>query len=202
MTTISVWHGSIGDADVDVLVNASNTQLRLGSGVSAAIAASCGAGFQARLTALLQERWPGGMEPGDVVITDAHSHAQASHVAHVAVMDYRERADARPRPDAARIERGCAELWRQIAALPRQVSVGMVALGAGTGGMGLRDSVSIACRALQRQLEDDAGGITRVVFVAYDQLEFVNTLAAVRDHFDVDLSDIDPAAIRLLEALK
>ena len=202
MTRIRVWHGSIGDADVDVIVNASNTQLRLGSGVSAAVAASCGAGFQARLTALREERWPGGMEPGDVVLTDANAHPRAKHVAHVAVMDYRDRPDARPRPDDVRIERGCTELWRQLAALPAPVSVGMVALGAGTGGMGLRDSVSIACRALARQLEADAGAINEVVFVAYDGLEFVNTLAAVRDHFDVDLAGIDPDALRMLEVLK
>ena len=70
---IDVWHGSIGDADVDVLVNASNTILKLGSGVSHAIRLSCGPEFQPHLDEVLAARG-GGIEPGDVVLTHAGAH--------------------------------------------------------------------------------------------------------------------------------
>jgi O-acetyl-ADP-ribose deacetylase (regulator of RNase III) len=203
MASIDVWHGSIGDADVDVLVNASNTLLQLGSGVSAAIRQTCGgATYQSALDERLQREFGGGLEPGAVVITDAGSHPRAKYVAHVAVMDYRPGPGIVSRPDAARIERGAAELWTKLAALPHPVSVGMVALGAGTGGLGLRDSVRIACTTLKAQLETDPGRICAVQFVAYDELEFANTIDTVRQHFELDLGKLDEHTRRLVEAVQ
>ncbi len=191
---VSVAHGTIGEADVDVLVNASNTQLRLGSGVSAAIRQSCGAGFQERLDRIVEEH--GAIEPGDVIITDAHQHPRAKHVAHVAVMDYRPGA-SEPRPTLARVRLGCERLWPAVAALGPGTAIGMVALGAGTGGLGLRDSIAVACETL-RACGDPR--IARVVFCAYALHEAVNTLAVVRRHFAVDVAHLDPRIVELADA--
>jgi O-acetyl-ADP-ribose deacetylase (regulator of RNase III) len=201
MIQVTVQQGSIADADADVLVNASNTILRLGSGVSAAIRASCGRGFQEELDALLAARHPGGLEPGAVVITGAGTHRRARWVAHVAVMDYRDRPDAQPLPTLARIERGTRALWQQVESLPSPaVSVAIVALGAGTGGLGLRDSVEIACRTLQAHLEaHPASRITHVTFVAWALHEHANTIAVVHRHFPQDLAALDPDLRRLVE---
>jgi O-acetyl-ADP-ribose deacetylase (regulator of RNase III) len=195
---VAVWHGSIGDADVDVLVNASNTILKLGSGVSYAIGQSCGPGFQGVLDALLRDRYRGGLEPGAVVMTDAHQHLRAKDVAHVAVMDYREGAHIVSRPDADRLRRGYDALFAAIAASPDGPhSVAVVALGAGTGGFGLRQSVGLACERLAHHLET-AGGISQVLFVAYDALECANTFEAVKEHFDVDPSTLSADVRSLL----
>jgi O-acetyl-ADP-ribose deacetylase (regulator of RNase III) len=157
--------------------------------------------YQQALDARLQQESPGGYEPGAVVLTDAGEHPRARYVAHVAVMDYREGSGIIARPDHARIERGASTLWAELAALPEPVSIGMVALGAGTGGLGLRDSVAIACRSLQAQLDRNAGSLSRVVFVAYDELEFVNTIATVREHFELDLDRFDSRIRDFLKAV-
>lgn len=196
---VRVWHGNLGDADADVLVNASNTILRLGSGVSYAIGQSCGPDFQGVLDALLRDRYAGGLEPGAVVITDAHQHRRARYVAHVAVMDYREGAHIVSRPDLDRLRRGYDALFAAIAALPNGPhSVAIVALGAGTGGFGLRQSVALACERLVHHVEGGGAGMSQVLFVAYDPLECANTFEAVKEHFEVDASSLSADVRSLL----
>ena len=192
---VRVEHGSIGDAKVSVLVNASNTILRLGTGVSAAIGASCGKPLRDELEQLRVET-PDGWEPGAVAITSAGNHPHARYVAHVAVMDYRPIPNARPRPDLNRIRLGYENLWSSLAQLDGPLSVGTVALGAGTGGLGLRDSIRIACETLKQAAPNNIGSVT---FVAYQLHELVNTVAVVRDHFDLPLDDFDPELIRLVD---
>lgn len=190
-TQIEVRQGSVTDADVDVLVNASNTIGALGSGVSAAIRGACGPGFQGTIDQALV---PGGgsMGPGDVLLTHAGTHPRARFVVHVAVMDYRDTPAARPFPDSARITRGSEKLWRLLEELPGTVSVGMVALGAGTGGLGERLPTAIACATLQAHLAvTPATKIGRVVFHGYALPEFCNVLDVVSDAFPVDPSAID-----------
>jgi len=199
---IRVWHGSIGDADVDVLVNASNTLLKLGSGVSAAIRMSCGAGFQAALDELLAKEHGSGLEPGAVVMTDAHQHPRAKYVAHVAVMDYRDGKGLVRNPDQARLETGYRALFEAVERLPEErLSVGLVALGAGTGGFGLRNTVSLACAALRAHLDAGAHEVGPVTFVAFDILECANTLAAVREHFTVNESGLSEDVLKMTEVV-
>src|SRR6185295_15641710 len=109
------------------------------------------------------------LEPGAVLITDAGTHPRARWVAHVAVMDYRDQPNVEPRPTLARIEHGARALWSLCEGLDASaLSIAMVALGAGTGGLGLRDSVGIACRTLSEHLEaTPATKIARVIFVAW-----------------------------------
>jgi O-acetyl-ADP-ribose deacetylase (regulator of RNase III) len=72
---VKVVQGSLTDGDELVLVNASNTNASLGSGVSAAIRAACGADYQEYLSAELDEHKGGAMEPGDVLVTDTDTDA-------------------------------------------------------------------------------------------------------------------------------
>jgi O-acetyl-ADP-ribose deacetylase (regulator of RNase III) len=179
---IEVRQGSVTDADVDVLVNASNTLGQLGSGVSAAIREACGPGFQKVIDDALATRG-GSLEPGDVVLTGAGTHGRTRHVAHVAVMDYRPGA-ARRAPDEDRIHRASVELWRALEGLPSPSSIGMVALGAGTGGLGERMPTRVACRTLLDHLEElsssgTSSKIARVVFHGFLLHEYVNVLDEV-----------------------
>lgn len=191
-TLIEVRQGSVTDADVDVLVNASNTIGALGSGVSAAIRAACGPGFQGTIDNALAPRG-GSMGPGDVLLTHAGTHRRARFVVHVAVMDYRDSGAARASPDEARILRGSEKLWSKLEELPAPVSVGMVALGAGTGGLGERLPTRIACTTLTAHIAArTTSKIARVVFHGYTRSEYMNVLDVVADAFDVDTSTVDP----------
>ncbi len=181
---IRVVEGSLTSGHETVLVNASNTQLALGSGVSAAIRAACGRDFQALLTAELAKRG-GSLQPGAVVVTSAGSHPRAKHVAHVAVMDYRNGMSAQAFPSLELVRAACATLWAAVAELPaRPLSVAMVALGSGTGGLGLVDSVTVACETLGDHLRrNPATPIERVTFYGYALHEYLAMAGAVVGHF-------------------
>jgi O-acetyl-ADP-ribose deacetylase (regulator of RNase III) len=186
---IEVRQGSVTDADVDVLVNASNTLGRLGAGVSAAIRAACGAGFQDVIDAALRARG-GATEPGAVWLTHAGTHPRARFVAHVAVMDYRGGHIAGQLPDASRVQRASRALWQVLETLPQPVSVGMVALGAGTGRLGERLPTELACKTLRAHLAScSTTKIERVVFHGYTVGEYANVADVVAQHFDVDIPD-------------
>ncbi len=182
--TIEVHHGSVTDADVDVLVNASNTILQLGSGVSGAIRVACGRDYQPFLDAVLQQHG-GGLEPGACIVTHAGAHPRALWIAHVAVMDYRDPPlhgpPLRVGPDAARIERASVNLWRALEGIATErLSVGMVALGAGTGNLGVRVPTQIACSTLREHFRDHPHSkLARVIFHGFTGGEFADVKAVV-----------------------
>ena len=145
---VAVVQGSLTDGHETLLVNASNTNAKLGSGVSGAIRQACGPGYQEHIEAALARTFGGPMGPGQVLVTDAGTHPRARYVAHVAVMDYRAGFTGRSFPTLALIQTCCDNLFRAIDALPDPVTVAMVALGAGTGQLGVRDPTRIARDAL------------------------------------------------------
>lgn len=188
MISVDVKRGSLTEGKELVLVNASNTNALLGSGVSAAIRAACGPGYQERICAALERRFGGPMEPGAVLITDAGAHPSARYVAHVAVMDYRDLGGS-PHPTVDLIRRACATLWRELEALCNTppLSVAMVALGAGTGGLDVRASIGAACETLAEHLQLYPKTILdRVVFYGYALNEYQVIREVVGAHFPLD----------------
>lgn len=192
-----VAYGSLTEGQEALLINASNTNANLGTGVSGAIRAACGPGYQAMLHRTLQERFGGPIEPGQVFITDAGAHPTARFVAHVAVMDYREGFTGRSYPDLGLLQDAYARTWEAIEGLEGDnISVAVVALGAGTGQIGLRTSVETACETFKRHV----AGLRRskigdLVFYGHALHEYIATLAVVSEHFEVDLNAL-PAEIR------
>jgi len=171
---IAVVQGSLTDGQETVLVNASNTNAALGSGVSGAIRRACGAGYQEHITRELRAKYPSMMTPGDVLITDAGEHPTAKWVAHVAVMDYREGFTGQSFPSLEVIERGCKKLWPAIEELGEDVTVAMVALGAGTGQLGVREPTRIACETLMQHCDRNPTthikGVTFYGFMIYEHM--------------------------------
>jgi O-acetyl-ADP-ribose deacetylase (regulator of RNase III) len=176
MPRVAVVQGSLTDGSETLLVNASNTEARLGSGVSAAIRQACGPGYQAHIQAELAARYGGSMEPGEVLLTDAGAHPRAKWVAHVAVMDYRDGRFGFPTLDDVR--RGCENLWREIDALPEPVTVAMVALGAGTGQLGVREPTRIACETLKERPTPRVEGITFYGFLLHEHLAMTDVVTS------------------------
>ena len=165
---IEVRAGDLTKGDESVLVNASNTQVDLGSGVSLAIGLACGKNYQREIHDGLRSLRMGPLAPGEVLVTGAGEHPRAKHVVHVAVMDYRPGVPSgSSRPDAARLRAGYEALWKELVRLPAPVSVALPALGAGQGGMGARLSSELACVTLKTQLAQNQGNLERVVFYGY-----------------------------------
>lgn len=185
-----VRQGSLVEGDERVLVNASNTNGQLGSGVSAAIRGACGPGFQQTITQALEATFHGPMEPGEVLITGAGSHPRAQWVAHVAVMDYREGFTSKSFPSLELVRGACTRLWSRLEALDADaLSVAMVALGTGTGGLGVQDSTRVAAETLVAHASTTTGSkLRRVTFYGYALHEFL-AMAGVLVAFDPAITE-------------
>lgn len=197
-----VVQGSLTEGDSLLLVDASNTNANLGSGVSGAIRVACGSGYQKYIHGELQKHYQGPMEPGQVLMTSAGQHPTAKWVAHVAVMDYRQGFTAASYPSLQRIKACYQNLWLAIENLTEHnnYSIAMVALGAGTGNVGLRNSVETACQTLTEHLA--AHRDTRIgdlTFYGYELPEYLNTLAVVKSHFPIPDSEIPEFALEYIK---
>jgi O-acetyl-ADP-ribose deacetylase (regulator of RNase III) len=172
---VALTRGSLTDGPETVLVNASNTNCALGTGVSAALSRACGPRFQEQIQLELQRKFNGTMMPGQVLITHAGKHPRAKWVAHVAVMDYRKGFSGNSFPSVETIRTGCEQLWDAIETLPERtpVSVAMVALGGGTGSLGIREPIRIAAETLKAHeaIHRDTR-ISQVVFYGYLEQEY------------------------------
>jgi O-acetyl-ADP-ribose deacetylase (regulator of RNase III) len=182
--------GSLTEGDETLLVNASNTNLQLGSGVSGAIRKACGLGFQAALDELLEKRGA-PLEPGEVIVTGAGAHRRARYIVHVAVMDYRDGVSGSSFPTLERVRAGCEKLWGAIDALFEDVSVAMPALGAGTGGLGLVETVEVECRTL---LAAAPKRVTRVTFYGFARHEYLAMAGVVCRFFPAAASSLTDEA--------
>ena len=190
--------GNLTDGRELVLVNASNTNAQLGSGVSAAIRRACGPQFQAQILEALQSRFGGPMPPGEVLLTTAGTHRTAKWVAHLAVMDYRKGMGAHSFPTLDTIRKGCARLWEVIETLPgsEPLPVAMVAVGAGTGDLGVGDSTRVAAETLKAHVRlARSSRITRVRFYGFLPHELVPMAKALAREYPEVLRDL-PAEVR------
>lgn len=85
---ITVKQGNLlNEYNATFIVNASNTKLLLGSGVSMAFKRHCGLELQKEMTAQL-EKLDTPLKKGDVVATSSGSATNFKYALHVAVMDY------------------------------------------------------------------------------------------------------------------
>ena len=190
--------GSLTDGRELVLVNASNTNAQLGSGVSGAIRRACGAQFQAQIFEELKSRFVGPMPPGEVLLTTAGTHRTAKWVAHVAVMDYRKGMGPHSFPTLDTVRKGCVRLWEVLETVPggEPVSVAMVALGAGTGDLGVAESTRIAVETLKEHARrNPSSRISRVRFYGFLAHELLPMAKALVHEYPEVLPSM-PAEVR------
>jgi O-acetyl-ADP-ribose deacetylase (regulator of RNase III) len=198
---VRVTNGSLTDGTESVLINASNTNGELGSGVSGAIRRACGRGFQDAIFAALDAEFGGPMEPGQVLLTDAGTHPHARFIAHVAVMDYREGFTGSSFPTRRTIELCCERLWPRLETLePTALSVAMVALGAGTGGLGLRMTTEIACQSLRAHLAaTPQSKLVDFTFYGYELPEYLVMVETVAEYFELEPGSVPDEVVAYLK---
>ena len=179
---IATYVGSITDPAlaVDAVVNASNPQVALGSGVSAAIRAACGgAAYQAELYEALEEQFGQELGPGDCLVTGAGTSTAFRWVLHVPAVDYGHRdpetggstGPSRIRACTTAALEGARELGRSE---KRPVSLAIPLLGAGAGGLGPVPSAEAVLGAVRTFLErhgQEAVSIDRLVVAVLSPAE-------------------------------
>jgi O-acetyl-ADP-ribose deacetylase (regulator of RNase III) len=141
------------------------------------------------------------MAPGEVLITNAGKHPHARYVAHAAVMDYRQGFTGSSYPTLELVEKSYARIWQELAKLgERNLSVAVVALGAGTGKLGVRGPVEKACRTLKAFLEGPgADAIGDISFFGYNLVEYIATVEMVSNYFQLPPDSILPEVAAHLE---
>ncbi|RLB33893.1 MAG: hypothetical protein DRH12_17915, partial [Deltaproteobacteria bacterium] len=127
--TLTIMTGNIVEVVADAIVNASNTQLILGSGVSGAIRQKVGPRLQEEMSLIAEKRQ---LKPGDVVLTGSYDLITCKYIIHAATADGSERSVARAVANCMKI---CGN--NNIA------SVAFPALGTGTGGLPMPDCARI-----------------------------------------------------------
>ena len=194
MLKIHVVQGSLTDGDETLLVDASNTNVALGSGVSGAIRRACGPGYQDHISRALEEAHGGPMKPGEVLITDAGTHPRARLIAHIAVMDYRRGFTGSSFPTLDLIRTCWRNFFRAVGTLSEPVTVAMVALGAGTGQLGARESTEIAVESLVAYERDHAGAskLLGCTFYGFQLFEYAAIADVVSAAFPEVLATIPP----------
>jgi O-acetyl-ADP-ribose deacetylase (regulator of RNase III) len=143
---ISTFVGSIVDEAVgaDAIVNASNPQVLLGSGVSGAIREACGGdAYQDELLHAWEEEFGAAMDADDCLVTGAGTSRAFRWVLHVPAVDYGRRdAETRGSTGPSRV-RACTRAALDAAVklaeeheLVHRMVVAFPLLGAGAGGLG------------------------------------------------------------------
>jgi O-acetyl-ADP-ribose deacetylase len=151
--SVAVERGDITDWDVDAIVNAANSTLAMGTGVSAAIKRKGGV--------LIEEEAirQGPIEVGEAVLTPGGNLA-ATHVIHAAAMG----------PDLKTDPETIARTTRAVLVLAdkhRLTSIALPALGTGVGHVAPGLAAEAMLGAVVAHLKSAKTSIKRVVFVLY-----------------------------------
>jgi O-acetyl-ADP-ribose deacetylase (regulator of RNase III) len=140
---LSVKQGNVVEENADFIVNASNTTLRLGSGVSMCFAKHCGKSLQAEMTQLFNQLSESDqlLHKGDVVVTGPGEATNFKHAVHVATIDYNRGVHrTKTRPTLPDIEQALEHIESVLIEYSTkhqisQVRIATPLLGCGVGGL-------------------------------------------------------------------
>ena len=163
-----LWQGDITTLRCDAIVNAANTELRMGSGVCGAIFHAAG---EEKMTAACQKLSP--IRTGEAVMTDGFA-LPAGHVIHAAGPVYQERELA----ESALLLTKTYQSALALAAEHRLKSVAFPLISAGIYGYPKDEALSLAVWAIRHFVEDHGMD----VYLAFpDKSAFVPEEYLVRD---------------------
>lgn len=142
MSDFKIKYGNLIQETSDFIVNASNTELILGSGVSKAFRQHCGGSFfQQRLYELKAQYIQkfGRIHQGDVVVSDSGTAKNFKYSLHVAIMDYTNNTQS-PYPTYKHIDKALKNILYTVDEVSikeniKKPKITIPLLGTGTGGL-------------------------------------------------------------------
>jgi len=139
------------------IVNASNTRLLLGSGVSSSFREHCGRELQDEMLEKLQKRG-GALRQGDVIMTSPGRAANFDHALHAAIMNYGP-ASGSAAPTLGVIERSLEQIeehLRQHSMKSGQtMKLVLPLMGCGVGALDKREVAGLYRRFFEREVGFD-----------------------------------------------
>lgn len=157
---IEVVQGDITDMEVDAIVNAANTDLKLGSGVAGAIRAKGGPSIQHECNG------HGAVSVGEVAITSA-GDLPATYVIHAAAMQLGGVVSAESLKASTQNT--------LIKATENNVrTIAFPAIGTGVGGFPLKQCAVIMISTALEYLSSEATSLEKIYFVLFDKEAYEN----------------------------
>ena len=146
------------EKEADFIVNPSNTELFLGSGVSGAFRRVCGNELQMEMKKLAP------IKQGEVAITDCPGHPEYKKALHVAIMDY---TSQNPFPSLDVIKKSLQNIEKII---KKHAPCKMVLplMGVGVGGLNKEDVIKIYKEFFSRNVDFDC----EVVIYGYKKEDY------------------------------
>jgi len=157
LAKITVKKGDITDEKTDAIVNAANTDLKLGTGVAGAIKTKGGPAIQQECDKIIKEKGS-KLEPGNVAVTSGGD--LKAKIIHAAVINLGENAKVE------NVKNAVANAVKQAVANGMK-TVSIPALGAGVGGLTPEVSAIAIFEGLLLA-KDDLDKLTEINLVAYD----------------------------------
>ena len=154
---IEIVQGDITESDCDVIVNAANNELKLGSGVAGAIRQKGGPTIQEECNRI------GPIQVGKAALTSGGS-LKAKYVIHAASMGFSQ-------PTTADSLESSTEASLRICAEKKIESVAFPALGTGVSGFPIDECARIMLQAVKKHLAENEYP-QRVQFVLWDNESF------------------------------
>ena len=173
-TQVVLMMGDITESPVDAIVNAANTELKLGGGVSGAIREAAGGELQNELNRLAAS---GSIAPGDVVVTPGYGIRSARYILHAATSLGTEEV----------VRRGIRNALCTCDAKGLR-SVAFPALGAGSGGLPIGRCARLFQEELTAYLTDAGKHLDRVLLVLWTRNDF-DVFLMVFDSVEPALAD-------------
>ncbi|WP_345994087.1 macro domain-containing protein [Sulfurimonas sp. HSL-1716] len=142
MIKLKIKYGNLINEKSTFIVNASNTELILGSGVSKSFREKCGGSFYQQYLYEIKQKYIdifGTIEQGDVIISNAGSAKNFKYALHVAVMNYTDDTKV-PFPTYSQIKRSLKTILsliekKVISEKLTNPTLTIPLLGTGTGGL-------------------------------------------------------------------
>jgi len=164
---IEIALGDITEMDVDAIVNAANTDLKLGSGVAGAIRKKGGPSIQTECDKI------GPVKLGDAAVTAGGLlkaryvlHAAGMHLGGIVSSDSLEASTLNSLKKAS-------ELGIQTLAYP--------AIGTGVGNFPLQQCANIMLDTVSEFLENERTSIEKIYFVLFDEADYQTFNAALEN---------------------
>ncbi len=146
---ITIKQGNLlNESEATFIVNASNTRMILGSGVSMAFKRKYGLALQnemsEKLNTLNKE-----LEPGEIIKTSAINSSQFLNVLHVAIINYNKKSQIKQKnPTLHTIEKSLIEIEKHVSEFvkkekSRRVKLVMPLMGCGVDGLNKRELITV-----------------------------------------------------------
>ena len=155
--SITIKQGNLLEENADFIVNASNTKLILGSGVSMAFKRHCGIALQKEMDEVLKSLGS-DLHQGNVIVTSSANATNFKYALHVAVMNYNKGVrfqDKNPTLETIKtalqnIEKYLLNYAKEI---NKKIKISLPLMGCGVGGLHKKDVIKIYKNFFERNVD-------------------------------------------------